>query len=79
MPRFAYVIGHITVIDPEAWMEYRSRVAETLMPWGGELIFRGRKVAILSGAHSHPEVVVLRFPNVAAVESWFSSPDYSCK
>ena len=72
----AYVVGHITVKNSEMWAEYRSKVPETLAPWGGELVFRGKQVAVLSGEHAHPDIVVIRFPSVAAVNGWFSSPAY---
>ena len=72
----AYVVGHITVKNAEMWAEYRSRVPATLTPWGGELVFRGKRVAALSGASPHEDIVVIRFPSVAAVNDWFSSPAY---
>jgi uncharacterized protein (DUF1330 family) len=72
----AYVVGHITVKNPEMWAEYRSKVPETLAFWGGELVFRGKQVAVLSGDNLHPDIVVIRFPSVTAVNSWFSSPAY---
>ncbi|WEN42931.1 hypothetical protein CKCBHOJB_02531 [Thauera sp. GDN1] len=72
----AYVVGHITVKNAEMWAEYRSRVPATLTPWGGELVFRGKQVAALSGASPHEDIVVIRFPSVAAVNHWFSSPAY---
>ncbi len=72
----AYVVGHITVKNAEMWAEYRSRVPATLTPWGGELVFRGKQVAALSGASPHEDIVVIRFPSVAAVNDWFSSPAY---
>lgn len=71
-----YVVGHITVKNAEMWAEYRSRVPATLTPWGGELLFRGKQVAALSGASPHEDIVVIRFPSVAAVNDWFSSPAY---
>ena len=72
----AYVVGHITVKSLTMWDEYRSKVPETLAAWGGELVFRGKQVAVLSGENPHPDIVVVRFPSVAAVNAWFSSPDY---
>ncbi len=72
----AYVIGQITVKNPELWAEYRDQVPATLSPWGGELVFRGKQVAALSGENPHPDIVVIRFPSVAAANSWFSSPAY---
>ena len=39
----AYVVGHITVKNAQMWAEYRSKVPQTLAPWGAELVFRGRQ------------------------------------
>ena len=72
----AYVVGHITVKDPEKWAEYRRLVPATLVPWGGELDFRGRQVAALAGENRHPDIVVIRFPDLAAINGWFDSPAY---
>ena len=72
----AYVVGHITVKNLVMWDEYRSKVPETLTPWGGELVFRGKQVAVLSGENPYADIVVVRFPSVAAVNAWFSSPGY---
>ena len=71
-----YVVCLITVKNPEMWAEYRNKVPETLASWGGELVFRGKQVATLSGTNPYSDIVVIRFPNVAAVNSWFSSPAY---
>lgn len=72
----AYVIGHITVRDPEKWAEYRRRVPGTLAPWDAELVFRGRRLAVLSGEHAHADTVVIRFPSAAALAAWHGSPAY---
>jgi len=72
----AYLVGHISVINPELWAEYRSKVPETLTPWGGELVFRGQQVAILDGDNPHTDIVVIRFPEIAALQGWFSSAVY---
>ncbi len=72
----ACVIGHITVKNPEKWMEYRSRVPATLDPWGGEVVFRGRRVAVLSGEHHYVDTVVIRFPDANAAAGWYESPAY---
>lgn len=72
----AYVIGQITIKRPELWAEYTRQVPATLAPCGAELVFRGKQVAVLAGENPHPDVVVIRFPDVAAVNQWFSSPAY---
>lgn len=72
----AYVIGHITVKDAGKWAEYRSKVPATLAPCGAELVFRGKRLAVMSGEHSHTDTVIIRFPDADAVGNWFNSPAY---
>jgi uncharacterized protein (DUF1330 family) len=72
----ACVIGHITVKDPEKWSQYRSNVPATLVPWGGEVILRGRRVKVFSGEHSHTDTVVIRFPDAGSAEGWYGSAAY---
>jgi uncharacterized protein (DUF1330 family) len=72
----AYVIGHITVKDPDKWQRYRERVPATLAAWGGEVFLRGQRVAVLSGDHAHADTVVIRFPDTNAVSGWYGSTEY---
>ena len=72
----AYAIGHITVKNQEKWAEYRNKVPATLEAWGAELVFRGKLCSVLSGNHKHTDTVVIRFPDLAALNSWHSSPEY---
>ncbi|MGQ4877285.1 DUF1330 domain-containing protein [Billgrantia sp. LNSP4103-1] len=73
----AYVVGQVTVNDPERWLEYVERLPETLIGWGGEVVMRGQRTTTLAGQPGrHPNVVVLRFPDMHAVEQWYASPDY---
>lgn len=72
----AYVIGHITIKDPEKWMEYRAKVSATLAQWGGEVILWGRRVAVLSGEHPYTDSVVIRFLDAEAITGWYGSPAY---
>ena len=72
----AYVIGHITVKNPEKWEEYRMRVPATLAPWSGKVILRGKRVAVLTGEHPYTDAVVIRFPDAEAIAMWYRSPEY---
>ena len=72
----ACVIGHITIRDEDKWAQYRAQVPATLVPWGAELLFRGRVDSVLAGNHPHTDTVVIRFPDRAAVTAWYRSPAY---
>lgn len=72
----AYVIGHISIRDETRWAEYRSKVPATLAPWSAELLLRAKTAAVLAGSHTHTDVVIIRFPNLASAEGWFHSAAY---
>ncbi len=72
----AYLIGQITVKNPEKLAEYRSKVHATLAPFGAEPVFSGQKVEVFSGIHEHTGAVVIRFPNLEAAKDWYQSSAY---
>ena len=43
---------------------------------GAELVFRGKLASILAGEHTHTDTVVIRFPDMNAVNGWYASPAY---
>ncbi|MBY6090366.1 DUF1330 domain-containing protein [Maritimibacter alkaliphilus] len=74
MPK-GYIIGHITVRDPEAYKEYVERDTPILQGYGGRFIIRG-------GASEAPEGpvkdrhVVIEFPSFEDAKRAFYSPEY---
>ncbi|MBK6567538.1 DUF1330 domain-containing protein [Candidatus Aalborgicola defluviihabitans] len=72
----AYVVGQILVKDSAKWDEYRNHVPHTLVPWGAELVFRGTQATGMADECTHPDIVVIRFPTIAAAQGWFSSAAY---
>ena len=72
----AYIIGNISVKDTEKWAEYCSKVPDTLVPFGGELVFRGTGASVLSGDYRHAQAVVIRFPGPEHVMQWHGSDEY---
>ncbi|RJF97533.1 DUF1330 domain-containing protein [Noviherbaspirillum saxi] len=72
----AYIIGHISIKNPEKWNAYRSQVGATFAAWGGELVFRGNTVEVLNGVHPQTDTVVARFPDKEAIHAWHQSAQY---
>ena len=73
---YAYVTGQITIKNPEKWIEYCSRVPDTLAPWGAEIVFRGKKMAVFAGDNPSTDIVVIRFPDAVSANNWFASSAY---
>ncbi len=72
----AYLIGHITVKDPDQWKIYTVGVAKSLVPFGAEVLFRGKRVSVLSGEHAHQNSVVIKFPDQPTLQQWYHSQAY---
>ena len=72
----ACIVGHITVRDAAKWQRYVDAVPATLAPFDGQLVLRGEHRRTLAGASCGERVVVIRFPDVAAVDAWYGSPAY---
>ncbi len=72
----AFIVGTIAVRDPQQWQAYVERVGATFAPHGGRVLLRGVKAAALSGAAHGEKVVVAEFPDLAALQRWYHSPEY---
>jgi uncharacterized protein (DUF1330 family) len=72
----AYLVGQIRVTDPAQWQSYVERVGATFAPYGGEVLFRGAKVAELARSAHGERIVVARFDSMAALQAWHDSPEY---
>lgn len=72
----ALLVGSITVTDPEAWARYVQAVGATFAPHGGRVLGRGVLARTLTGEATGERVVVVEFPDLAALTRWHDSPEY---
>lgn len=73
----AYVIADIEVKDAAAYESYRNGVEPTVKRYGGRFLVRGGAVAAVEGAWCPQRLVVIEFPDMAALEAWYASPEYA--
>ena len=71
-----YLIGQIHVKDEECWARYTQGVRESLVPFGAEVVFRGRKMSDLAGRQDRELAVVIRFASHDELVAWFRSDAY---
>lgn len=74
MPK-GYIIGHITVTDPEAYKEYIERDTPILARLGGRFVVRGGTSQIMEGT-TYQRHVVIEFPSYQAALDAYNDPDY---
>ena len=72
----AYLIGHITIKDPDKWKTYVDGVRKSLIPFEAEIVFRGKRATVLTGEHPHQHTVVIKFTDQATLQKWYHSDFY---
>ncbi|WP_121631406.1 DUF1330 domain-containing protein [Tropicibacter alexandrii] len=74
MPK-GYIIGHITVTDPDAYQEYIDRDTPILLGLGGKFIVRGGQAQVMEGETLQRHVVI-EFPSYDAALAAYNDPNY---
>ena len=72
----AYLIAIVDVIDNAGYDEYRQKVPATIAAHGGRYIARGGAVEVLEGEWPPGRCVLLEFPSMAQLKTWWDSPEY---
>lgn len=74
MPK-GYIIGHVTVNDPEAYKEYVARDTPILNALGGTFIVRGGQAEVPEGETLERHVII-EFPSFEAAKAAYHDPEY---
>jgi uncharacterized protein (DUF1330 family) len=72
----AYVIGDVTVHDPEGYSGYTAHTVASLEPYGGRFVVRGGAAEVLEGDWEPSRLVVIEFPDTDAAHGWYASEAY---
>ncbi len=72
----AYMIVEVETTDEALMAEYRKHTPGLVAKFGGKFIVRGGKTRTLEGGWTPSRVVVLEFPDYAAAERFYDSPEY---
>jgi uncharacterized protein (DUF1330 family) len=72
----AYIVGEITVHNPEGYGQYGQKVPATIAQYGGNYLVRGGTSTQLEGKAQGARRVVIEFASRAAAETWYHSPEY---
>lgn len=66
----------IEITDQVGFEPYRAAVPATIAQYGGRYLTRGSNVELIEGGPEPKRVVILEFPDVAAVRRWYNSSEY---
>jgi uncharacterized protein (DUF1330 family) len=73
----AYWIGAHEIIDPIVFQDYLRQVVPLIERFGGRYLTDTASMQILEKAAWRPDrVLIVEFPNRAALDAWYHSPEY---
>ena len=73
----AYLIAEHKITDSAKFEEYRIKVGPMMAKHGGRYLTKGGSHKMPEGGHWNPErVVIIEFPNMAALNAWYTSAEY---
>lgn len=74
----AYPIVEHVITDAAKFDEYRTRVGPLIAKYGGRYLTKGGSHKLPEGGHWSPErVVIIEFPDIAALNDWYNAPSTS--
>jgi uncharacterized protein (DUF1330 family) len=72
----AYWIGEHKVTDQAKFAEYLRQVMPMIERHGGRYLTRAGSHEVLEGAWRPNRVVIIEFPDLAAIKAWYGSSEY---
>lgn len=72
-----FIVDQLEVTDPETMKKYAAGVADTVKDAGGRMIVRGGAFEVVEGDYQPNRVIVLEFPDMAALKGWYDGPAYA--
>lgn len=72
----AYLVGQITVTNPQAYAVYSAQVPHTIGAFGGKYLIRGGDATQLEGQAQGERNVVIEFPSREMAQAWYHSEAY---
>jgi uncharacterized protein (DUF1330 family) len=72
----AYWIGEHAITDPQRFEEYLHKAVPMIERFGGRYLTRVGAHEVLDGDWRPDRVVVIEFPDMAAMKALYHSPEY---
>jgi uncharacterized protein (DUF1330 family) len=74
----AYVVSEVEVLDEESFQQYRELARASIEQYGGRYLVRAALPEAAEGDWpSRRRLVIVEFPDMETVQSWYSSEEYS--
>jgi uncharacterized protein (DUF1330 family) len=75
MPK-GYIMGMVTVTNPEGYKPYMQQTGELVAEYGGSYLVRGGNKTVVEGDLGHDRMVVIEFPSIETAQKFYNDPRY---
>ena len=75
MPK-GYIIGMVTVNNPQGYTPYMQKTAELVAEYGGSYLVRGGSKTVVEGELDHDRLVIIEFPSLVIAQKFYDDPRY---
>ena len=72
----AYLISDVDIPNPKRYEVYKRDVLKIVARHGGEYLVRGGEFEVIEGDWKPARIVLIRFPDRAAIHAFLNDPDY---
>ena len=72
-----FIVDQKGITDPETMQTYAAGAGATIEQYGGRFVVRGGDPETVEGDWQAGRIVVLEFPDRAALMAWYNSPEYA--
>lgn len=73
----AYLIGSLDITDLPGFAAYAQQVPAVIAQYGGRYVVRAGAAELVEGEGPLHRQVVLEFPDMTALKTWYASPEYA--
>lgn len=72
----AFFIATPRIKDADKFQQYAAKAGKSMVPFGGELLIKGKVETVIAGECNHPAAAIVKFPDMDALNNWYNSADY---
>lgn len=72
----AYFVVELEITDMASMKPYGAAVGATIAQYGGRYLARAGATELIEGGPDPKRIVIVEFPDAAAVKRWYHSPEY---
>ncbi len=73
----AYLVADLTITDADGMADYQRQVPDVIAKYGGRYLVRGGVTETVEGTWRPNRLVIVEFPDLAALQRFYASPDYA--